>query len=90
MLHLTHKPRLVLPLTFASPATRNRTRDHLIAAKLYSQMLCQLSYSRLVIGPSEPSHNLVLSLDLPCPLTWRQSLLSKISMLKTHHLCLLD
>ena len=31
-----------------SPATRNRTRDHLIAAKLYSQMLCQLSYSRLV------------------------------------------
>ena len=29
-----------------SPATRNRTRDHLIAARLYSQMLCQLSYSR--------------------------------------------
>ena len=31
-----------------SPATRNRTRDHLIAASLYSQMLYQLSYSRLV------------------------------------------
>ena len=30
----------------ANPATRNRTRDHLIAAALYSQMLYQLSYSR--------------------------------------------
>ena len=30
------------------PATRNRTRDHLIAAAIYSQMLYQLSYSRLV------------------------------------------
>ena len=68
MLHLTRKPRLVLPPTFASPATRNRTRDHLIAAKLCSQMLCQLSYSQLVIGPPGPSHNLVLSLDLPCPI----------------------
>ena len=29
------------------PATRNRTRDHLIAAKFYSQMLYQLSYSLL-------------------------------------------
>ena len=29
-----------------SPATRNRTRDHLISATLYSQMLYQLSYSR--------------------------------------------
>ena len=29
------------------PATRNRTRDHLIAAAFYSQMLYQLSYSRL-------------------------------------------
>ena len=28
------------------PATRNRTRDHLITALIYSQMLCQLSYSR--------------------------------------------
>ncbi len=28
------------------PVTRNRTRDHLIAAGVYSQMLCQLSYSR--------------------------------------------
>ena len=28
------------------PATRNRTRDHLIAAEAYSQMLYQLSYSR--------------------------------------------
>ena len=30
-----------------NPATRNRTRDHLIAAAFYSQMLYQLSYSRL-------------------------------------------
>ena len=30
-----------------NPATRNRTRDHLIAAWLYSQMLYQLSYSRI-------------------------------------------
>ena len=33
-----------------NPATRNRTRDHLIAAAFYSQMLYQLSYSRLVVG----------------------------------------
>ena len=32
-----------------SPATRNRTRDHLIAATLYSQMLYQLSYSRICL-----------------------------------------
>ena len=31
---------------YSSPATRNRTRDHLIAAVIYSQMLYQLSYSR--------------------------------------------
>merc|ERR1712018_1078753 len=30
-----------------SPATRNRTREHLIAAEVYSQMLYQLSYSRI-------------------------------------------
>ena len=29
-----------------NPATQNRTRDHLIAAAVYSQMLYQLSYSR--------------------------------------------
>ena len=29
------------------PATRNRTRDHLIVAVIYSQMLYQLSYSRI-------------------------------------------
>ena len=28
------------------PFTRNRTRDHLISAKVYSQMLYQLSYER--------------------------------------------
>ena len=33
-------------LRYKNLATRNRTRDHLIAARLYSQMLCQLSYSR--------------------------------------------
>ena len=32
-----------------NPATRNRTRDHLIAAGVYSQMLYQLSYSRLSV-----------------------------------------
>ena len=31
-----------------NPATRHRTRDHLIAAAFYSQMLYHLSYSRLV------------------------------------------
>ena len=30
-----------------NPVTRNRTRDHLIAAWIYSQMLYQLSYDRL-------------------------------------------
>ena len=35
-------------LSNKNPATRNRTRDHLIAAALYSQMLYQLSYSRSV------------------------------------------
>ena len=30
----------------ANPVTRNRTRDHLIAAIIYSQMLYQLSYDR--------------------------------------------
>ena len=33
-----------------SPATRNRTRDHLMAACVYSQMLYQLSYSRDTSG----------------------------------------
>jgi hypothetical protein len=37
-----------------NPATRNRTRDHLIAAAFYSQMLYQLSYSRLVCFTSGP------------------------------------
>jgi hypothetical protein len=36
-----------------SPATRNRTRDHLIAAVIYSQMLYQLSYSRRLSRMSE-------------------------------------
>jgi hypothetical protein len=30
-----------------NPVTRNRTRDHLMAARVYSQMLYQLSYDRL-------------------------------------------
>ena len=34
--------------TQINPVTRNRTRDHLITAKFYSQMLYQLSYSRLI------------------------------------------
>ena len=38
--------------TAKCPATRNRTRDHLIAAAFYSQMLYQLSYSRLGVDAS--------------------------------------
>ena len=34
------------------PATRNRTRDHLIAAGVYSQMLYQLSYRRCCFCPA--------------------------------------
>ena len=37
-----------------TPATRNRTRDHLIAAANYSQMLYQLSYSRLDVAIPPP------------------------------------
>ena len=40
-----------------NPVTRNRTRDHLIAALIYSQMLYQLSYDRLVL----PRPQLMLS-----------------------------
>ena len=35
---------------FYNPVTRNRTRDHLISAYFYSQMLCQLSYDRSCRG----------------------------------------
>ena len=35
-----------------NPAARNRTRDHLIAADFYSQMLYQLSYSRAQLLPN--------------------------------------
>ena len=38
-----------------NPATRNRAKDHLIAAEIYSQMLYQLSYSRLVGHKREAS-----------------------------------
>ena len=44
-----------------SPATRNRTRDHLIAAVIYSQMLYQLSYSRRCQFLCEPQ----TTVDLP-------------------------
>ena len=37
-------------LYFKYPATRNRTRDHLIAAGVYNQMLYQLSYSRCCLA----------------------------------------
>ena len=41
------EPKVALTMRNSkSPATRNRTRDHLIAAVIYSQMLYQLSYSR--------------------------------------------
>ena len=43
-----------LPQGEESPATRNRTRDHLIAASVYSQMLYQLSYSRSETQTSPP------------------------------------
>ena len=38
---------LLVYATWLCPATRNRARDHLITVMLYSQMLCQLSYSRI-------------------------------------------
>ena len=41
-----------------NPATRNPTRDHLMSATIYSQMLYQLSYSRLALldkGPVKPT-----------------------------------
>ena len=41
--------QLVKQCVSQSPATQNRTRDHLIAAAFYSQMLYQLSYSRLAV-----------------------------------------
>ena len=45
--HGTKRPSCTHQQAKVNPATRNRTRDHLIAAALYSQMLYQLSYSRL-------------------------------------------
>ena len=42
------RPLSQAPQRYVNPSTRNRTRDHLIAAELYSQMLYQLSYRRLV------------------------------------------
>ena len=42
----TAAPKTAVAHGRISPATRNRTRDHLITALVYSQMLCQLSYSR--------------------------------------------
>ena len=55
-----------------SPATRNRTRDHLIAARLYSQMLCQLSYSRSW-RPANPSPLALGEPPVEKPLTLRRS-----------------
>ena len=37
-----------------TPVTRNRTRDHLITASFYSQMLYQLSYDQLVCSTTLP------------------------------------
>ena len=42
------------PTWRANPVTRNRTRDHLMAALIYSQMLYQLSYDRLVLPRPQP------------------------------------
>ena len=47
------KPKEFRAVRTKNPATRNRTRDHLIAAALYSQMLYQLSYSRLAQSDCE-------------------------------------
>ena len=55
---LRHRPSVPHRLTWVSnPVTRNRTRDHLIAALIYNQMLYQLSYDRLVL----PRPQLMLS-----------------------------
>ena len=42
----------------SNPATRNRIRDLLTAAKLYSQMLYQLSYSRPACTPTATLHEI--------------------------------
>ena len=47
---------MAMLLRQGSPATRNRTRDHLIAAEIYSQMIYQLSYSRL--GDPDGNYNI--------------------------------
>jgi hypothetical protein len=49
-----------------NPATQNRTRDHLIPATVYSQMLYQLSYSRLV-WHDQASHCSPVLLGRPWP-----------------------
>ena len=62
------------------PATRNRTRDHLIAAKFYSQMLYQLSYSRLIFwnlswqGRAEQLTSVCLQCSAPMPLLGAQTI----------------
>ena len=48
---LSDQPRHIPPVShrltwISNPVTRNRTRDHLMAELIYSQMLYQLSYSR--------------------------------------------
>ena len=48
-----------------NPVTRNRTRDHLIAAFIYSQMLYQLSYDRLVLLRPQPMLTLTSSMHPP-------------------------
>ena len=50
-----HIPSVSHRLTWISnPVTRNQTRDHLMAALIYSQMICQLSYDRLVLLRPQP------------------------------------
>ena len=61
-----------------NPATRNRIRDHLIAAALYSQMLYQLSYSRLVQTASKaPPAASALTLEEILKVQWKSKPSSK-------------
>ena len=63
---LRHRPSVPHRLTWVSnPVTRNRTRDHLIAALIYSQMLYQLSYDRLVLLRPQPMLTLTSSMHPP-------------------------
>ena len=70
------------PTWRANPVTRNRTRDHLMAALIYSQMLYQLSYDRLVLPRPQPMSTSVSSMrpsDLLPDANARYDLVQKVA-----------